>query len=94
MTKLAFDITHSCVDVSKVPPVRFFLFGFVEDLALHLGRSPSIHSNGYGSSNDRPTCLANSPKNSESFVQYAGSPIFRRRDRKFGNRHLMLSTIG
>lgn len=71
MTKLAIDIKHSGAGVSQAPPMRFVLFGFVNDLALHLGRSPSIHSFGYGSSDDRPTCLASSPTKSESFVQFA-----------------------
>ena len=32
----------------------------------------SIHSNGYASSDDQPTCLASSPTKSKSFMQYAG----------------------
>ncbi len=31
--------------------------------------TPLTHSNGYGPSGDRPTCLAGSPTKSESFVQ-------------------------
>ena len=52
--------------------VHIALLGFVKDLALHLGRSPSIHSNGYESSSDRPTCLTSSFTKSKPFVQHAG----------------------
>jgi len=35
-------------------------------------RSPLIHSYGYESAGDRPTCLASLPIKSKSFMQYAG----------------------
>ena len=37
-----------------------------------LTRSHFIHSYGYESAGDRPTCLANLPIKSKSFIQYAG----------------------
>jgi hypothetical protein len=52
--------------------LQFVLFGFMSDLASHLERSPLIHSYGYESAGDRPTCLASLPINSKSFMQYAG----------------------
>jgi len=48
------------------------LFGFMNKLASHLGRSPLIHSYGYESAGDRPTCLASLPLKSKSFMQCAG----------------------
>jgi len=51
---------------------RFILIGFLKNLALHLERSPSIHSYGYGFSGDSPSCLANFSRNPDSFMQYAG----------------------
>jgi len=41
-------------------------------LASHLERSLLIHSYGYASAGDRPTCIANLPLKSKSFMQYAG----------------------
>ena len=41
-------------------------------LAPHLERSPLIHSYGYASTGDRPTCFASLPINSKSFMQYVG----------------------
>ena len=41
--------------------------------ASHLERSPLIHSYGYASAGNRPTCLANLPLKSKSFMQYASS---------------------
>ena len=52
--------------------LRFVLFGFITKLASHLERSPLIHSLGYESAGDRPTCLATLPLKSKSFVQYPG----------------------
>lgn len=52
--------------------VRFVLFGFMNNLASHLERFPSIHSFGCASAGDRPTCFASLPKKSKSFMQYAG----------------------
>jgi len=49
------------------------LFGFMSNLASHLERSPLIHSYGYESAGDRPTCFASLPLKSKSFMQYAGS---------------------
>ncbi len=65
-------IKQSHITLLPMAQIHFILFGFVKDLASHLGRSPSIHSSGYASSGDQPTCLASSPTKSESFVQYAG----------------------
>jgi len=44
----------------------------MNNLASHLERSPLIHSYGYESAGDRPTCLASLPLKSKSFVQHAG----------------------
>jgi len=52
--------------------LHFVLFGFMNNLVSHLGRSPLIHSYGYESAGDRPTCFASLPLNSKSFMQYAG----------------------
>jgi len=38
--------------------LQYVLFGFMDTLASHLERSPLIHSYGYESAGDRPTCLA------------------------------------
>jgi len=54
--------------------LHFVLFGFMNNLASHLGRSPLIHSYGYESAGDRPTCFASLPIKSKSFMQYAGKP--------------------
>ena len=37
--------------------LQFALFGFMNNLASHLERSPLIHSYGYESADDRPTWL-------------------------------------
>jgi hypothetical protein len=42
------------------------------NLASQLERSALIHSFGYESSGDRPTCLTSLSINSKSFMQYAG----------------------
>jgi len=52
--------------------LQFVLFGFMNNLASHLERFPLIHSYGYESAGDRPTCLASLPLKSKSFMQYAG----------------------
>jgi len=52
--------------------LQFVLFGFMNKLAAHLVRSPLIHSYGYESAGDRPTCFASLPLKSKSFMQYAG----------------------
>ena len=44
----------------------FILFGFIKNLALHLERSPLIHSDYYEPAGDRPICLARFPINSKS----------------------------
>jgi hypothetical protein len=50
----------------------FVLFGFMDNLASHLGRSPLIHSYDYETAGDRTTCFARLPIKSKSFMQYAG----------------------
>ena len=52
--------------------LQIVLFGFMNNLAAHLERSPLIHSYGYESAGDRPTCFASLPLKSKSFMQYAG----------------------
>jgi len=52
--------------------MQFVLFGFMTNLASHLERFPLIHSYGYESVGDRPTCFASLLINSKSFMQYAG----------------------
>jgi len=52
--------------------LHFVQIGFLKNPASHLERSPSIHSYGYGSSCDSPSCLASFPRNSNSFMQHAG----------------------
>jgi len=52
--------------------LQFVLFGFMNNLASHLERSPLIHSYGYESAGNRTTCLASLPLKSKSFMQYAG----------------------
>jgi hypothetical protein len=46
------------VHTHTLPWIRFDLFEFRPNLALHLGRSLLNHSYGYASAGDRPTCLA------------------------------------
>ena len=72
MVEKTWVIRRSYIALLSMEQIRFVLFGFVKEPASHLGRSPLTHSNGYGPSGDRPTCLAGSPTKSESFVQYAG----------------------
>jgi len=52
--------------------LQFVLFGFMNNLASHLERSPLIHSYGYESTGNRSTCFASLPLKSKSFMQYAG----------------------
>ena len=52
--------------------LQFVLFGFMNNLASHLEQSPLIHSFGYESAGDRPTCFARLPLNPKSFMHYAG----------------------
>jgi hypothetical protein len=52
--------------------LQFVLFGFMNNLASHLERSPLIHSYGYESAGDRPSCFASLPLKSKSFMQFAG----------------------
>jgi hypothetical protein len=56
----------------RASPEGVSLIDETNNLASHLERSPLIHSYGYESAGDRPTCLASLPLNSKSFTQYAG----------------------
>jgi len=56
----------------RVSPEGVSLRDETNNLASHLERSPLIHSYGYESAGDRPTCFASLPIKSKSFVQYAG----------------------
>jgi hypothetical protein len=56
----------------RVSPEGVSLMDETNNLASHLERSPLIHSYGYASAGDRPTCFASLPTNSKSFTQYAG----------------------
>jgi len=56
----------------RVSPEGVSLMDETNNLASHLGRSPLIHSYGYESAGDRPTCLTSLPLKSKSFMQYAG----------------------
>ena len=53
-------------------PAGVSLMDETNNLAAHLGRSPLIHSYGYESAGDRPTCFTSLPLKSKSFMQYAG----------------------
>jgi hypothetical protein len=66
------DITKVMRNLMAFNLLQFVLFGFMSKLALHLERSPLIHSNGYESAGDRPICFASLPLKSKSFMQYAG----------------------
>jgi len=63
---------HLIKNRSLIVRLQFVLFGFMSKLASHLERSPLIHSYGYESAGDRPTCFASLPLNSKSFMQYPG----------------------
>ena len=56
----------------RASPEGVSLMDETNNLALHLERSPLIHSYGYESAGDRSTCLASLPLKSKSFMQYAG----------------------
>jgi len=56
----------------RASPAGVSLMDETNNLASHLERSPLIHSYGYESAGDRPTCLASLPLKSKSFIQYAG----------------------
>jgi len=55
-----------------VSPEGVSLMNETNNLASHLERSPLIQNYSYESTGDRPTCFANLPINSKSFMQYAG----------------------
>jgi len=63
---------HLIKSQSLIVRLQFALFGFMNNLASHLERSPLIHSYGYESAGDRPTCFASLPLKSKSFMQYPG----------------------
>jgi hypothetical protein len=63
---------HLIKNKSIIVRLQFVLFGFTNNLASHLERSPLIHSCGYESAGDRPTCFASLPLKSKSFMQYPG----------------------
>jgi len=65
-------ITRSTENLMFINLFQFVLFGFMNNLASHLERSPLIHSYGYESAGDHPTCFASLPINPKSFMQYAG----------------------
>ena len=50
-------IIISYSSTTKLNRLHFALFGFMNNLASHLERSPLIHSYGYDSADDRPTWL-------------------------------------
>jgi len=56
----------------RVSPEGVSLMDETNNLASHLERSPLIHSYGYESAGERPTCFASLPINSKSFMQYSG----------------------
>jgi hypothetical protein len=51
---------------------KILLYEFKKNLALHLERSPLIHSYCYGSKGDSPTCLAKCFLKFKSFMKYVG----------------------
>jgi len=54
----------------RVSPEGVSLMDETNNLAAHLERSPLIHSYGYESAGDRPTCFASLHIKSKSFLQY------------------------
>ena len=56
----------------RVSPEGVSLMDETNNLASHLEKSPLIHSYGYESAGDCPTCLASLSLNSKSFMQYTG----------------------
>jgi len=63
---------HLIKNQSLIVRLQFVLFGFTNNLASHLERSPLMHSYSYASVGDRPTCFASLPLKSKSFMQYPG----------------------
>jgi hypothetical protein len=55
----------------RASPEGVSLMDETNNLASHPRRSPLIHSYGYESAGDHPTCLASLPLKSRSFIQYA-----------------------
>jgi len=56
----------------RVSPEGVSLMDETNNLASHLERSPLIHSYGYASARNRPSCFASLPLKSKSFMQYEG----------------------
>jgi len=56
----------------RASPEGVSLMDETNNLASHLERFPLIHSYGYESAGNRPTCLASLLLKSKSFMQYAG----------------------
>jgi len=56
----------------RASPEGVSLMDETNNLASHLERSPLIHSYGYESAGDRPTCFTSLPLKSKSFMQYPG----------------------
>jgi hypothetical protein len=56
----------------RASPEGVSLIDETNNLASHLERSPLIHSYGYASAGDRPTCFASLSLKSKSFMQYEG----------------------
>ena len=69
-----FGFTNNILSEAKyrASPVGVSLMDETSNLASHLERSPLIHSYGYESAGDRPTCFASLPLKSKSFMQYPG----------------------
>jgi hypothetical protein len=68
-----------CQDLNRLACVlgygacaQFVLFGFRKNRASYSSRSPSIHSYGYESSDDRTDYLVRFPLTSEPFMNYPG----------------------
>ena len=60
------------VILKVIDKIQFVLFGFLKNLASHLGRFLSNHSYGYAFSKNRTTCFASFPRKSEPFMNYPG----------------------
>jgi hypothetical protein len=56
----------------RASPEGVSLMDETNNLASHLERSLLVHSFGYASAGDRPTCFASFPLKSKSFMLYAG----------------------
>jgi len=72
----------------RVSPEGVSLMDETNNLASHLERSPLVHSYGYASTGDRPTCFASLPINSKSFMQHTAILVISRK-----NLELTLSNI-